>query len=204
MLTGGGALLANLDHVLRHETGLPVSIADDPLSCVALGTGARSGEHQESCVTSCRRRSDEDRRGTVVGAVRVWRNLALETGTGPRALAAAPPLPCVQSLAVAIALLGKAQASIFDSRTRQAVPTSTAPALLEVRAPLVALERWVEGSRRPCSRVYRRISDLKDENARLRQMAGTWRCRCEDRVRRYEQLLNAVPDPTPCRRSRRA
>jgi rod shape-determining protein MreB and related proteins len=38
-LTGGGALLGNLDLVLRHATGLPVSIADDPLSCVALGTG---------------------------------------------------------------------------------------------------------------------------------------------------------------------
>ena len=40
VLTGGGALLANLDYVLRHATGLAVTIADDPLSCVALGTGA--------------------------------------------------------------------------------------------------------------------------------------------------------------------
>jgi rod shape-determining protein MreB and related proteins len=40
MLTGGGALLRNLDQVLRDETGLPVSVADDPLCCVALGTGA--------------------------------------------------------------------------------------------------------------------------------------------------------------------
>ena len=39
VLTGGGSLLANLDQVLRDETGLPISIADDPLSCVALGTG---------------------------------------------------------------------------------------------------------------------------------------------------------------------
>ncbi|WP_435640142.1 rod shape-determining protein [Micavibrio aeruginosavorus] len=39
VLTGGGALLGNLDHVLRHATGLAVTIADDPLSCVALGTG---------------------------------------------------------------------------------------------------------------------------------------------------------------------
>jgi rod shape-determining protein MreB len=39
VLTGGGALLGNLDRVLRNATGLPVSIADDPLSCVALGTG---------------------------------------------------------------------------------------------------------------------------------------------------------------------
>jgi rod shape-determining protein MreB len=39
VLTGGGALLSNLDAVLRHATGLPVSVADDPLCCVALGTG---------------------------------------------------------------------------------------------------------------------------------------------------------------------
>ncbi len=39
VLTGGGALLNNIDFVLRHATGLPVSIAEDPLSCVALGTG---------------------------------------------------------------------------------------------------------------------------------------------------------------------
>ena len=39
VLTGGGGLLTNLDYVLRASTGLPVSIADDPLSCVALGTG---------------------------------------------------------------------------------------------------------------------------------------------------------------------
>ena len=38
-LTGGGALLGNLDYVLRYATGLPVSIADGPLSCVAMGTG---------------------------------------------------------------------------------------------------------------------------------------------------------------------
>lgn len=39
VLTGGGALLNNLDVVLKKTTGLPVSIAEDPLSCVALGTG---------------------------------------------------------------------------------------------------------------------------------------------------------------------
>ena len=39
VLTGGGALLGNMDYALRHATGLPVSLADDPLSCVVLGTG---------------------------------------------------------------------------------------------------------------------------------------------------------------------
>jgi rod shape-determining protein MreB and related proteins len=39
VLTGGGGLLTNMDFVLRHATGLPVSIAEDPLSCVVMGTG---------------------------------------------------------------------------------------------------------------------------------------------------------------------
>jgi rod shape-determining protein MreB and related proteins len=32
-------VLGNLDFVLRHSTGLPVSLADEPLTCVAVGTG---------------------------------------------------------------------------------------------------------------------------------------------------------------------
>ena len=39
VLTGGGALLYRLDQVLREATGLPVVVAENPLSCVALGTG---------------------------------------------------------------------------------------------------------------------------------------------------------------------
>ena len=39
VLTGGGALISGLDEYLREETGLPVTVAEDPLSCVALGTG---------------------------------------------------------------------------------------------------------------------------------------------------------------------
>ena len=39
VMTGGGALLRDIDGVLRSATGLPISIAEEPLSCVALGTG---------------------------------------------------------------------------------------------------------------------------------------------------------------------
>lgn len=39
MMTGGGALLQNLDKLLSNETGMPVLIAEDPLSCVGEGTG---------------------------------------------------------------------------------------------------------------------------------------------------------------------
>jgi len=38
-LTGGGALLKNIDKLIAKDTGLPVQIADDPLACVAIGTG---------------------------------------------------------------------------------------------------------------------------------------------------------------------
>jgi rod shape-determining protein MreB len=43
-LTGGGALLRGLDRLLELQTGIKVHVADDPLSCVALGTG-RALEH---------------------------------------------------------------------------------------------------------------------------------------------------------------
>jgi rod shape-determining protein MreB len=39
VLSGGGALLRNLDQRLRDETGLPVVLAEDPLASVVLGTG---------------------------------------------------------------------------------------------------------------------------------------------------------------------
>jgi len=39
MLTGGGALLRDLDRLLLEETGLPVHVAEDPLTCVARGSG---------------------------------------------------------------------------------------------------------------------------------------------------------------------
>ena len=39
VLTGGGALLRDLDVLLAEETGLPVIIVDDPLTCVARGGG---------------------------------------------------------------------------------------------------------------------------------------------------------------------
>ncbi len=39
VLTGGGALLKNLDTLLKRETGMPIIVADDPLSSVVLGSG---------------------------------------------------------------------------------------------------------------------------------------------------------------------
>ena len=39
MLTGGGALLRGLDILIHNETGMPVHVAENPLDCVAQGTG---------------------------------------------------------------------------------------------------------------------------------------------------------------------
>lgn len=47
VLTGGGALLRGLDMLISNETGMPVHIADEPLNCVAIGTGAAL-EHIDS------------------------------------------------------------------------------------------------------------------------------------------------------------
>ncbi len=69
-------------------------------------------------------------------------------------------------IAVAIAIFGKAEASIFDAaRTR--LSDMTGPALLEVSAPLVAFERWVQSVGTVFS-VYRENIELRKENAELR------------------------------------
>ena len=94
-------------------------------------------------------------------------------------------------LAIAIAFLGRAQASIFDT-ARAKLSDITAPALLEVRAPLVAIENWVEGLGTLFS-VYRENLELKRENAELRRWQEV-ALSLENRVKRYEQLLNAVPE----------
>ena len=39
VMSGGGALLRSLDKVISEHTGLPVIVAEDPLECVAFGTG---------------------------------------------------------------------------------------------------------------------------------------------------------------------
>ena len=58
VLTGGGALLLGLDERLRHETGMPVHVAENPLTSVALGAGRCVEEFealQQVLVTETRR-----------------------------------------------------------------------------------------------------------------------------------------------------
>ncbi len=50
IMTGGGSLLADIDLMLAHETGLPVRVADNPLDCVALGAGRALEDKAYHCV----------------------------------------------------------------------------------------------------------------------------------------------------------
>ena len=45
VITGGGALLYGIDKRIEESTGIKVTIAEDPKSCVAIGTGKALGQH---------------------------------------------------------------------------------------------------------------------------------------------------------------
>jgi len=102
------------------------------------------------------------------------------------------PLGIVVVLAIVVALLGKAQSSLFD-RARAHVADWMAPALEVVRAPLAETQKWA-GSIGEIFTVYQQNLKLKDENARLRQWQNA-AVVLQERLRRYQLLLHAVPDP---------
>jgi rod shape-determining protein MreB len=62
VLAGGGALLTGLDERLRHETQMPVHLAESPLTCVAVGSG-RSLEEFEAIHRSNQSRRNRSRNG---------------------------------------------------------------------------------------------------------------------------------------------
>ena len=102
------------------------------------------------------------------------------------------PLVIVLALAVVLVLLGRAQSGLFD-RARMRITDWMAPALISVHTPIQAFNRWI-GSVDQLFVVYQENLALKDENARLKQ----WRnvaIVMQNRVRHYQDLLHAVPDP---------
>lgn len=96
-------------------------------------------------------------------------------------------------LAALLVLLGRAQSSLFD-RARAYFTDVTAPMLEAVRGPVAAVGHWI-GGLDEIFVLYSENERLKDENARLKQWQNAALV-LEQRLKRYQLLLNAVPDPT--------
>jgi rod shape-determining protein MreC len=115
-------------------------------------------------------------------------------------LAAQLPLAMCIVLAVVIALLGRAEASIFDA-ARARLTDWSSPALAELRNPLAGFEKFVGGIGNIFN-VYGDNERLKRENAELKKWQNV-ALLLEQRVKRYELLLDAVPDPQLASRTAR-
>jgi rod shape-determining protein MreC len=102
------------------------------------------------------------------------------------------PLAIVAVLAIVLVLLGKAQSSVFD-RARAQFSDWMAPVLITLHEPVDAVSSWL-GSIDTFFVVYQENVRLKEENARLRQWQNA-ALGLEERIKHYQLLLNAVPDP---------
>ena len=100
----------------------------------------------------------------------------------------------VAALAVVLVLLGKAQSTLVRPRPRARRPTGWRRCWKRVRAP-VAASTAGSASIGEIFSVYQENLRLKDENARLRQWRNVGDRAASDRVKRYQLLLHAVPDP---------
>jgi rod shape-determining protein MreC len=99
----------------------------------------------------------------------------------------------VAVLAALLVVLGRAQSSLFD-RARTYFSDATAPMLVAVKGPVNAIGHWI-GGLDEIFVVYQQNQELKRENARLRQWQNAALV-LEQRLKRYQLLLNAVPDPS--------
>jgi rod shape-determining protein MreC len=102
-------------------------------------------------------------------------------------------LAIVAILAIGVVVLGKAQSSLFD-RARTFYSDSISPGLKSFGKPFDGVSNWFSGVGHFFD-VYSENLRLKEENARLRQ----WQSAAlvlDSRVKRYQLLLNAVPDPS--------
>jgi rod shape-determining protein MreC len=102
------------------------------------------------------------------------------------------PLIVVAAFAIALILIGKAQSSIFD-QMRTGVSDAMAPMLKAVSERTEGFNRDLR-SIGGIFTVYRDNVHLKEENARLKKWQNTAQV-LSDRIKRYQLLLHAVPDP---------
>ena len=107
-------------------------------------------------------------------------------------LTAQLPLAICSAFAVVIAVLGRAESSFFDS-LRAALTDWSEPVLEALYAPVTGVERTAVGLSSILS-VYRENAQLRQENADLRKWQDV-ALSLEQRLKRYELLLKAVPDP---------
>jgi rod shape-determining protein MreC len=102
------------------------------------------------------------------------------------------PLAVAAVLAIIVVLLGRTQSGLFE-RARAQLTDWMSPALKLVHEPVEATNRWMSGVS-DFFRVYQENVRLKEENIRLRQWQ-TAAVLMDERVKRYQLLLHAVPDP---------
>jgi len=102
------------------------------------------------------------------------------------------PLAVVALLALALVLLGRAQSGLFD-RARANITDWMSPALQLIHTPVDVANKWMSGIGNFFS-VYSENVRLKEENAKLRRWQSA-ALLMDERVKRYQLLLRAVPDP---------
>lgn len=113
-------------------------------------------------------------------------------GRGRGSIRAQLPFAICMTLAIVVVLLGRAEASIFDN-ARAKLTDLGSPALAAVQGPIANVQFWAAGILELFT-VYGENLRLREENDNLRRwqdIAFT----LEQRVSRYESLLNAVPKP---------
>ncbi len=101
------------------------------------------------------------------------------------------PLILCAVIAVTIAVMGRTHASLFDT-ARGSLSDWTAPALSALRGPLTAVQNGIGGFAGLFT-VYGENAELRRENAELHKWQQV-ALSLEDRVRSYQQLLNAIPE----------
>ena len=170
MLTGGGALLGNLDNVLRHATGLPVSIGDEPLSlCRAWHRPGARGQ--------------EDAEARPLQPVRLRTCGCDVTGDGSRvdgdmlksALSMAHALqrfafPLFAGLAIGLMILSRIENPAVARLRAEAVDV-LAPVIDAMSRPVAAVQTR-SPARTTSSTSTRKTQRLRDENSRLLTLAG--------------------------------
>ncbi|MEE8439144.1 MAG: rod shape-determining protein MreC, partial [Micropepsaceae bacterium] len=102
------------------------------------------------------------------------------------------PFALCMVLAFVVVLLGKAEASIFDS-ARAKLTDMSEPVLTAVYIPVAKVQRWAAGISELFS-VYNENIQLREENDALRRWQDV-ALTLEQRMTRYESLLNVVADP---------